>query len=115
MKKLLCLFAFLPAFACAQAVFGPGPGGPVTLNVSTSTNSVAVPNSNFENQIRVYNSCTTTVFVKSGSSTVTASNTDMAIAPGAVEVFSMSASHTHMAAIVPSGTCDIYIARGTGL
>ncbi len=113
MKKLLALFAFLPAFACAQNIFGPSPGGPVSITATTSSSSISVPNPNSESQLRIYSTCTTTLFLKTGNSSVTASSSDMAVAPGAVEIFSMSGAYT--AVIVPSGSCDVYLSRGTGL
>lgn len=117
MKKLLVsLLVLLPVISYGQSsAFVPSPGGPVTLTVGTSTSSIQVPNPNSEGQIRIFNSCTTTLFIKSGSSSVTAANTDMAIAPGAVEVFTIWYGNPYIAGIVNSGSCDVYLLRGTGV
>lgn len=115
MKKYICLFLLFPTLCFSQAIFGPSPGGPVSLVASTTTNSVAVPNPNSENQVRVFSACDTILYFKTGNSGVTATSADWALAPNSVEIFSLAAVATHIAVLVPSGTCTVYVTRGTGL
>lgn len=89
-----------------------------TGNSSASAALLKVPSSQM--QIRLYNSCATTVFIRLGQSTVTATAAaDLPIAPGSVEVLTLHAdplnSTAYIAMISPSGTCTLYITTGEGI
>ena len=55
------------------------------------------------------------VFIKFGDSTVEAAVTDFPILPGTVQTFHVLAVHTHIAAILASGTGTIYASVGDGV
>ncbi len=66
-------------------------------------------------RIIIFNSGTDVAFVKSGDSTVTATTSDMFIAPGTSQLFQLNTDHNHVAAIMLSGkTATIYFAPGQG-
>jgi hypothetical protein len=64
-------------------------------------------------QVRLYNAGSVPVFVRWASTAQTAVTTDLALAPGAVELFSKSFA-TRMAAITASGSATLYITTGIG-
>jgi len=64
-------------------------------------------------QVRLYNSGTVAVFVRWGNGSQTAVATDMAIAPGAIEVFGKQGADT-LAAITGGTAATLYITSGTG-
>jgi hypothetical protein len=79
----------------------------------TTTSAEATGLSDVQHQVRLYNSGSVTMFVRWGSSAQTAVTTDMALAPGAVEVFH-KANATRLAAITASGSGTLYISTGIG-
>lgn len=64
--------------------------------------------------VRVFNSGTTIAFVRWAATSPTAVATDIPIAPGATEVFSLPVDAAFVAAILASGTGSIYFTRGAG-
>lgn len=94
--------SFIPKFSSSTS-----------LSVTTSSGST---NANLEEscpQVRLYNSGSVSVFVRWGTSDQTAVTTDMAIGPGATEVFTKQ-NATKIAAITASGSATLYIISGTG-
>ncbi len=63
--------------------------------------------------VRVFNAASVTVFVKFGTSAVTAATTDLPIPPGGVEIFAAGAA-TYIAGITASGTGTLYATPGFG-
>lgn len=88
------------------------PNASATLAVSTTSAEVTTLSAT-DNQVRLYNGTTGVVFVRWGTTAQTAVATDMAIAPGATEVFTKNNS-TRLAAIMASGSGSLYITTGTG-
>lgn len=64
-------------------------------------------------ELRVYNAATAVAFIRWGTGAQTAVNTDMAIAPGATEVFYKGYSN-NVAVILASGTGSVYVSAGEG-
>lgn len=64
--------------------------------------------------VRVVNDGTATAFIQFGDSNVTATLAKMPVRGGATETFSKGTA-THMAAIVASGTTQLYVTAGEGL
>jgi hypothetical protein len=126
MKKFLGAAAASIALACALAAGAQQypyhwlEDSTVSITTGNSSANVALkrePTGQF--QIRVFNSCTTTVFIRKGTdSTVTAAATDLPIAPGSVEVLTLqnnpTAPITYLAMISPSGSCTLYVTAGVG-
>jgi hypothetical protein len=83
-----------------------------SLSVSTTSASQSIYAG--AEMVRLYNSTTGTVFVRWGSGAQTAVTTDMALAPGGVEVFDKGAAST-LAAIMSSGSGTLYISVGSGV
>lgn len=82
-----------------------------SLSVSTSSASQSI----YANAriVRLYNSTDGVVFVRWGTGAQTAVTTDMALAPGGVEVFDKGSANT-LAAIMSSGSGTLYISVGSG-
>jgi hypothetical protein len=88
-----------------------------TGNVSANVALLKLPTADF--QIRVYTSCATPVFIRKGQdATVTATATDLPIAPASVEVLTLrnlpAAPVTYLAMISPTGSCTVYFTTGAG-
>lgn len=73
-------------------------------------------------QIRVYNAGTTLAFIRKGTDSnvaASASNPDLPIAPGAIEVLTLNNRErtpiTHIAAVFASGSGDVYVTVGDGI
>jgi hypothetical protein len=94
-----------------------------TVSISVSGTSAAgallkVPTGRV--QIRFHNRGTVPVHIRKGtSSAVTALTTDMALAAGSVEVFTLNNNPaspiTHVAAITDSGTATLDVTTGAGI
>lgn len=99
--------------------FAPYEATTVSIAATTSSGQVALPAraTNGQDHIRVYNSGTTTAFIKQGtsSSVVAATTTDVPIPGGGVEIFSCPAGITNVAAIMASSTGTIYFTLGKGI
>lgn len=99
-----------------MSVFAPG--GTISLAATTSSGAAKLVNPNAQT-VRVYNSGVVPVFIKAGTSSVTAATTDLPVAPGAVEVFDLKAAAsgaemTHIAGITGSGSATVYFTTGMG-
>jgi len=95
--------------------FTPNKAGTVSVSASTSSGSVSL-GSTVRHQVRVHNAGTGLVFVEFGTSAVTAATTTgIPLAAGATEVFTVSQTDTHMAAITASGTATVYATPGLGV
>jgi hypothetical protein len=93
--------------------FQPDVGKTVKLTPTTSNSAgtVQVP----FGQIRVYNAGTAMVFFRYGIGAQTAVvATDMPIAAGATEAFSVPADTTGVAAICEVGSASVYVTPGCG-
>lgn len=93
----------------------PFRAGSGTVNIAAGTTSgrVQITSSTGLGEYRVYNSGASTVFIKEGDGTVTATTSDLPIPAGAVEVLSFGS--TYIAAITATGTCTIYFTPGDGI
>lgn len=92
--------------------FSPGPT--VTLAVTTTTGRVALTGTG--PSLEVQNAGAVTMFVKLGSSSVTAAVTDYPILPGQSKVIGVDVStQTHIAAITASSTATLYATTGQGI
>lgn len=100
--------------------FHPIPDSTVSISASTTSANVALsktPSDRF--QVRVYNAGSATVFINRGSSTVTATTSNMPVPAGAIEVITFNNLPTnpitHVAAITSSGTATVYFTTGDGI
>ena len=121
MKRILLAIAFtlfaFPAFAACDSPMNAN-SPTVALSCTTTTGSktyeVGAGCTGFENSGSVG------VFIKSGTSTVTATVVtgsaagETYIAPGKGIVLTHSAADTHFACITASGTATVYAQTGTG-
>lgn len=103
---------FIPFGVNTTAVSVSASTGSGALNLPTAqgTSTVSPPGNM---TVRVYNGTNVVVFIKFGTSAVTAALTDLPIPPGGVEVFSVGAA-THIAGITASGTGTLYATPGMG-
>lgn len=117
----MILIRALLVLAAVAALAGCGPAkaqsyqslGAATLAVTTSTASVALPAGQSGNVVMLLNVTTQEVFVRLGTSTVTAATTDESIPGNAVRCFARGAS-THVAGIVATGTTTLRVSQGVG-
>jgi hypothetical protein len=100
--------------------FHPVDDATTTIAASTASVRGAIkkrPTGEF--QIRIHNAAAALAFYRIGDSTVVATNTDIPLPAGALEVVTVMDSdatpETHVAAILASGTGSIYITSGAGL
>lgn len=94
-----------------EAAFAPGTTA--SLAVSAVTASVQLTGSGVN--VEVQNTSTVNMFVKLGTSAVTAAITDYPILPGQSKLISRDAStQTYIAAITVSGTGTLYATPGEG-
>jgi hypothetical protein len=91
-------------------------GETVTLSVTTSS-PTPTAFSPKNGSIRVYNSGSVTVFLRSGigTSDATATTSHTPIAPGTVESFTVPANHTYVSGITSSGSATVYVQVGDGI
>lgn len=91
----------------------------VNIAVSSSSQSVQIPNYSGGNQIRVYNAGTATVWIRFGGSAVVAlAANDVPIAAGLTAGFSAPAAAgntLYIAAIAAGSTGSIYFTPGEGI
>ncbi|MCS7084458.1 MAG: hypothetical protein NZ534_00060 [Bacteroidia bacterium] len=95
-----------------------GTGNVVIISAtSSSSTEAALPGTAFGGQAaRVYNAAAGVAHVRFGSASgTTATTSDTFVAPGATEVFNIPPDITHVAAILSSGTGNVYVQRGAGL
>jgi hypothetical protein len=91
---------------------------PFTLNGGTTVISATTTSSDETfapryGVIRVYNAGTVPVHIRSGVGAQTAVLTDMPIAGGYTEYFSVPTNHNTIAGITGSGTATVYVTEGT--
>lgn len=92
--------------------FMPSGLGTASLLAGTTSANVAIdPNSS---AVRVVNDGTATAFIRFGRAGVTTDTTHMPIRGGATETFTKG-SNDYVAAIVASGTTQLYFTSGEGL
>lgn len=99
--------------------FSPSPASTVNIDVSASSQRVAVP-ARVGGTFRIMNNGTATVWVEFGNSSVTASmTTGFPVAPGAIEVLrcqnTSDGSGIYAAAIAAAATGKIYFTPGDGI
>jgi hypothetical protein len=94
--------------------FLPKSGGATGASIAAATSSASTGVDGTCPQVRLYNSGSVIVYVRWGKSAQTATTSDMALAPGSVEVFSKQDADT-IAAITSAGTATLYITSGHGL
>lgn len=83
--------------------------------VTLTPNNNSVPGNIPENarQVRVYNGLSVVVFLETAASAAEASASSTAIAPGAIEIFSLDTDHTSIAAY-STGSGSVYLHFGFG-
>jgi hypothetical protein len=104
---------FSPFIVATTAVSVSGTTASGALNLPTNQGSTTVTSPPGNMSVRVYNATSVVVFVKFGTSAVTAATTDMPIPPGGVEIFAVSAA-TYIAGITAAGTGTLYATPGMG-
>lgn len=88
-------------------------GASTSISATTSSASAAITGvPRGTSTVRIVNSGTVVVFLKFGTSGVTAAVTDMPMLGGTVETFQIRNDITHVAAITSSGTATVYITSG---
>lgn len=92
----------------------PDPGTMDTLDVTTTSSalSITVP---VGDQVLFINSTSTPCFVATGDETVEADDSCVMILGNSARVFSVSQTHTHVAAITASSTTKLFFVRGNGV
>ena len=89
-------------------------GATASLSVTSSTGNVAIPaGSASENSVLIQNDGTAEVFVKLGSSAVTAATTDFPLQAGA-SVSTYVGASTNVAAITSTGASTLRVTRTNG-
>lgn len=97
--------------------FVPKAAGTVNIDVSASSQRVDLDTFVGEQQVRVMNDGTATVWINFGDSTVTAAlATSMPVGPGVTEVITVrGGSAINVAAIAAGSTGKIYFTPGAGV
>ncbi len=88
-----------------------------TVKVAATTTSGSVALGSAARTVRVYNASTSLAHIALGAGAATASATgddSIPMAAGATEVFSVGANITHAAALLATGTGDVYFTPGDG-
>lgn len=111
------VLAFLWLAPSASA-FRPVAGQTSSISATAASSRVAVPGGGMNGTVRVVNSGSVTVFVRFGTSSVTATtNTDIPILAGAAESLDFTSDDgtaVYIAAITASSTATVYVTRGQG-
>lgn len=97
--------------------FVPRPSATVNINVSASSQRVALGSARGRQQVRICNAGTATVWLSFGGSTVTAATaTGMPIPAGAIEVVTLAdyGEAPQIAAIAAGSTGVVYFTPGEG-
>lgn len=97
--------------------FSPSPASTVNIDVSASSQRVAVP-ACIGGTVRIMNNGTATVFIAFGDGTVTATTTaGIPIGPGVIEVMTVPlvSGPLNIAAIASGSTGRIYFSAGEGI
>jgi hypothetical protein len=116
-RAFLALVLAVSAAAAFGQAFTPNLDGTVgTVAVAASTtnaNGTLTPPAAGLFQVRVFNACSTTAFIKFGG---TAATTDMPVPAGALEVLTVSAGTTSVGVILATGSgCNVYFTHGRGI
>lgn len=101
-----------------MTAFRPLAGSTVNIDVSASSQRIAVSATGGNEQIRVMNNGTATVWIAFGDSSVTAALTDIPVGPGVTEVLTLplpASGPMNVAAIAAGSTGKIYFTRGSGV
>jgi hypothetical protein len=88
-------------------------GATVTLTPTTSNDSDDITPTG--GVIRVYNAGPSTAFFKTDIGSATATTSDVPLAAGTVESFTIPANHNKAAAICSSGSATVYVTVGSGI
>lgn len=95
--------------------FSPS-GNSVKVAATTASGSVAL--GSVARTVRVHNAATTIAFIAFGvgaAAAATSGSDSIPLAPGATEVFSVNTGITHAAAILTTGTGDVWFTPGDGI
>jgi len=79
-----------------------------SISATTSSARAAYPLNNGMGVVRVYNSGTVAVFLKSGASDVAATTSGQFLGAGETYSFTRNPKDTHLAAITASGSATVY-------
>lgn len=93
--------------------FAPGYGTGVNVTAGAASANAALPGAT-STAACITNSGTVIAFVRTGGSTVTASNADYPVLGGQQVVITINADHTHFAYIAPAGAPTLQVMRGEG-
>jgi hypothetical protein len=101
----------------SQTIFNPIFNAPTTLSATSTSSNGVMANAVSEGQVRVFNTCSAIAFVKFGNSSgLTASTSDIPLAPNSIEIFSVSTSYSYASVVLAAGgPCDVSFLRGAGL
>ena len=112
------LFCPFGSATTAVSVSGSTATGALNLPTATTDSSATLGATRTSNiggvTVRVYNSTSVIVFVKFGTSSVTAATTDMPIPPGGVETFQIGPAVTSIAGITSGTSGTLYATTGMG-
>lgn len=98
----------------SNSSFKPLPGQTKTISATTSSSSVNFVAQGKSRQVRIFNSGSSTVFIRFGKGTAAALvASDMAIPSGAIEVFNLGLYDT-IAGITATSTATVYVTLGEG-
>lgn len=119
MKRLALLIGLLglsvAAWAATSTAF-QAMSSNKTISASTSSASVTWSDSEMAGDcLRVFNGTTAIAFIKYGNGAQTATSSDYAVAPGAVEVLAVGSNTNTVAAILSTGSGSVYVVKGSGL
>lgn len=98
--------------------FNGNPGTTVNIDVSATSQALALGPQAGSTQVRVMNNGTATVWIRFGDSAVAATTAaGIPIGPGVTEVFTVAsfAGAPYVAAIAAGSTGKIYFTPGTGI
>lgn len=98
----------------SQRAFSPTYGKGVTISGSTSSAGAEFSATGGFHSIRVSNPTSAVAFFRTGIGAQTATNADQAVLPGESVVIPMGSGHTHVAAILASGSGNLYAMPGNG-
>jgi hypothetical protein len=115
MKRLfLALALALAPFVALADAFKPIDNSTIAVSASTSnaTGTFTVAPTGPDFQVRIYNSCSTTAFIRFGGAATTS---NIPIPAGTIEVYTVPAFTTTVGVILASGSgCNVYSTLGRG-
>ena len=86
----------------------------VSVSGTTASGTLTVPTAPMTSSVRIYNSAVVVCFIKFGVSGITATTSDMPIAPGGVETFEIGPGVTTIAGITGGTSGTLYATPGRG-